>query len=211
MIHKIITLGLTLLCVTSLSSCSKDTYSTEEKAAIIKQAQELVDKKAPWREVLPLYKKLTEFEKPNSEPRTKTLRYLLDTSLKFVEEGNAAEALASGEALNEVIPNDFYIQNRILGAYRLMAEQAMAKKDWKTAEDILYNKALRIRFDFEVMRTYLKLKMEMGKEAIAGGKFSDARVHLDEVVVIANIPENQGFYSKEKQDAEKLLQSIAGK
>lgn len=192
-----------------LMSCSLfPKYSAEEKKAIIEEATTLVDQKGDWWQALEAYKKLTEIEEPNSENRQRILRYLLDVSLKAVEERRAEDALKMSEALDKVLPNDFYVQNRTLGAYRIMAENAMAKKDWKTAEDILYNKALRLRFDVEVMRTFLKLRLAMAEEALTSKKSEDAKKYLEEVIMISNIDENKNLYQQEKEKAEKLLKRL---
>lgn len=200
---------LSIVIVTSviaLTSCSLfPKYSAEEKKAIIGEATTLVDQKGDWWQALESYKKLTEFEEPNSENRKKILRYLMGVSLKAVEERRADDAMKMGEALDKVLPNDFYVQNRILGAYRVMAEDEIAKKNWGAAEDILYNKALRLRFDAEVMRTFLKLRIAMADEAISAKKNEDAKKYLEEVFMIANIDENRALYQKEREDAEKLL------
>lgn len=189
-----------------LMSCSLfSKYSAEEKKAIVDEATALVDQKGDWWKALEAYKKLTEVEEKDSENRQKTLRYLLDVSLKAVEERRAEDALKMSEALDKVLPNDFYVQNRTLGAYRIMAEDAIAKKDWAAAEDILYNKALRLRFDVQVMRTFLNLRLAMAEEALTSKKTEDAKKYLEEVIMISNIDENKNLYPKEREDAEKLL------
>lgn len=203
--------ALSLFCLLILiSSCgAKSRIPYSQRQSIIKTSIKLIDQKASWREVLPLYKKLTTFEKANSDARQKTLRYLLDDNLRLVNERKGEEALEFALELDKLIPNDFYIQNRILGAYRVMAEDAIKKKDWNTAYDLLYKKALSIRFDTEVMRTYLKLRKLMAKEEIAQKHYDVARTYLAEIISIANIEENKSLYGEEFTEAEKLLKKLS--
>lgn len=175
---------------------------------MINDAKTFVAEKASWRVVLPVYIKLIQVERVNSEPRSKTLDYLMEVNLNLIKERKADEALELALELNKLIPSDFYIQNRIIAAYRVMAEDAMAKKDWKTAEELLYKKALSIRFDIEAMRTVLKLRMEQTREAMAAGDLVGARKYLDEAYLIVNIEENKPLYVEEAKQIEALAAQL---
>lgn len=160
-------------------------------------------------QLVDIYRKLVELYPANDAIRLNLLKHVMDRDLKLIiEDRNAQDGLKVALALDEVIPNDFYIQNRIIAAYRIMAEDAMAKKDWKTAEDLLLKKALALRFDIEAMRTYLKLLMEEAKEAIANNKPDVAKKYLQDALMIVSIEENQKTYAEEAKQIASLLSRI---
>lgn len=188
---------------------SKDVaLSAERKLEVVSQATQLLEQKGEVDEMLELYKLLIKFEPANSILRQKALRYILDGDVALINEGKAEEGLKYALELDKLIPGDYYIQNRILAAYKAMAEAAIAKKDWVAAYDLLYNKALSLRFDAEVMRVYFKLRYLMAKEAIEDGRKEEAKQYLQEVVAIGLIEDNKPFYEIEVKQAEELLGSI---
>ena len=189
-------------------SAKKSSYTPDQQDEIRQEALNLVNAEANPYEVLDGYKKLIEFDEVDSDARQVALKYLLKVNLQMVEDNKGEEALALAKELDKLIPNDFYIQNRILGAYRVMAEKAIEEKDYDKAYDLLYNTALKIRFDIEVMRTYLHLLTVKGEEAISAKDYSNAKAHLDEVVWIVAIDNNSDYFGEEKANAERLLKTL---
>lgn len=167
-----------------------------------------VNENADPYDVLALYEKLIDFDEVNSESRQLALHYVLDANWALVTEKKGEEALALAMELDKLLPGDFYVQNRILGAYRVMAEKAIEEKKYDRAYDLLFNTALKIRFDAEVMRTYLHLRTVMAQEAIALKDYETARSYLSDVELIASIDENAGLYDDEKAEAERLLKTL---
>lgn len=215
-IHKLVAAFVSMFVLALFAGCNPSdlgvqSFTEDQKKEIIAASNKLVDDKGSIHDALENYKKLVQFEKVDSDARKKTLRYMLDKSLEMVNSDDLTqvqEALDFAFALDKVLPNDYYIQNRMMIAYRRFAEEAMKKKDWATAYDYLNNKALHLRFDDNVMRTYLDLRNLMAEEDIANKKYDEALEFLKEVYSIANLKENEVLYKQQQAKAQLLFKKL---
>ncbi len=215
-IHELVATFVLMFVLALFAGCNPNglgaqSFTEDQKKEIIAASNKLVDDKGSIYDALENYKKLLQFEKVDSDARKKTLRYMLDKSLEMVNSDDLTqvqEALDFAFALDKVLPNDYYIQNRMMIAYRRFAQEAMKKKDWVTAYDYLNNKALHLRFDDNVMRTYLDLRNLMAEEAITNKKYDVALEFLKEVYSIANIKENEALYKQQQAQAQLLFKKL---
>lgn len=182
-------------------------YTSEKKLEILKKAQSLVGEKADWHEVIKTYEELTKFEKVNSKDRQKALRYVLDRGLELLQEGKGEEAIELGLALDKLIPNDFYVQNRIIGGYRVIAEKQA--KEGKFEEALkTFNKGLSIRFDQQIMQSRLKIMLDWAEDEIKKKNIEKVKSLINEVLMIVNIEENKTLFPDEKKRAEELVKLV---
>lgn len=159
-------------------------------------------------ETIMLYERLVNLYPPQSEPRQTTLRYLLDTSLKYITvDRKAKEALDIALKLNEIIPYDFYIQNRIIGAYGIFAEDEIAKGDLNKAMEWA-TKGLQIRFDPYIMTTKLDIEIRMAKKAIKSGDKAQAITYIEDIFHIINAQENKDIFSNQLTEANKIFSTL---
>lgn len=179
-----------------------------EKEFYANLSKKWIEEKHDPMEVITLYKKLITLFPPESEPRQTTLRYLLDLSLKYItEERKAKEALEIALELDKIIPYDFYIQNRIIGAYKIFAEDEMKKGELDKAMEWV-TKGLQIRFDPYIMATKLDIEILMAKRAIKSGDTAEARVYLEEIINISDSQENKNIFSVQRNKAAEMLSEL---
>lgn len=168
----------------------------------------LVDNGAKASEVLKLYKDLIATEPKDSPNRTKALRYIMDQNIFLIEAGRGEEALALAFELDALIPQDFYVQNRIIGAYRVIAE-----KDFKAGKiDDAFatiQKARAVRFDPEAAKTFMKIQFARIQRDINAKKYEDAATKLDDVAVVLGLADNKGLFVEESKQADTLRQVIS--
>ena len=170
-------------------------------------SSDLVDKKEDPFKVLEVYKKLVTLFSAKSDERQKVLRYILDENLKMVTLKKGQDALKMALELDKLIPKDFYVQNRIIGAYRVLAEEQADRNNLEGAMQ-LTQKGLQIRFDPDIMRTQLDIEILMAKQAIRNNKPNEAKTKLNDIISIADAQDDLKLFAKEKGEAQKLLATI---
>ncbi|MCX6733225.1 MAG: hypothetical protein NTX63_00235 [Candidatus Peregrinibacteria bacterium] len=173
-------------------------------------AKEMIARKEDPFKVLEVYKKMILVYPVNSKERESTLRYILDTSLAMVNDKKGQEALKLSLELDKVIPKDFYIQNRIIGAYRVLAEEQIAKRNYTGAMDLI-TKGLQVRFDIDIMHTKLNLLILMAQDDIKNKKIDSAKKELNEVLYTIDAQDSQSekdIFAKEKTEASKILATL---
>ncbi len=215
-INKLVAAFVLMFVLAFFAGCNPNdlgtqSFTDDQKKEIVDASNKLVDDKGSIYDALENYKKLVQFEKVDSDARKKTLRYMLDKSLEMVNSEDlqiVQQAFDFAIELDKVYPNNFYVQNRMMIAYNRFAREAMKKKDWATAYDFLYTKALKLRFDDDIMRTYLDLRNLMAEEAIANKKYDEALEFLKEVYSIANIKENEALYKQQQAKAQLLFKKL---
>lgn len=171
----------------------------------------LVDNGAKPMEVLKLYKELIAIEAKDSPNRKKALRYLLDQNIYLIEAGKGEEALALAMELDKLIPQDFYVQNRIIGAHRVMAEAQLKAGNLTNAYQTI-QKARAVRFDPEATRTYMHIQFALIEKDIAAKKYKDAALKLDDVMVIFQVDnenDSKKLFPDELKQAQKFAQEIS--
>lgn len=181
----------------------------DEKLFYATLSKEWIEKKHDLNESIELYKKLIQLFPRNSAPRKEMLGYIMNEDLHMIiRDRKAQEGLEIALKLDKLIPLDFYVQNRIIAAYRIMAEDEIAKKNYQAAEEILKKKALSIRFDQEAVRTLIKLRLIQVKEALAQNNQQQARTYLEEVYLYTGVEENILLYKEERKEAETLAEKL---
>ena len=191
-----------------VAELQKSKPSTESNASYYARiGKEMVDKKEDPFKVLEVYKKLVTLFSAKSDERQKVLRYILDENLKMVTLKKGQDALKMALELDKLIPKDFYVQNRIIGAYRVLAEEQADRNNLEGAMQ-LTQKGLQIRFDPDIMRTQLDIEILMAKQAIRNNKPNEAKTKLNDIISIADAQDDLKLFAKEKGEAQKLLATI---
>lgn len=173
-------------------------------------AKEMIVRKEDPLKVLEVYKQMIPVYPVNGKERESTLRYILDTSLAMVNDKKGQEALKLSLELDKVIPKDFYVQNRIIGAYRVLAEEQIEKKNYIEAMDLV-TKGLQVRFDIDIMHTKLNLLILMAQDDIQNKKIDSAKKQLNEVLYTIEAQDSQAekdIFAKEKAEASKILATL---
>lgn len=188
------------------------TISNPEIASLDLESQAkkmITDKEDPFR-VLEIYKQMIQVYEAKSQQRQDTVRYILDANSQMIKDGKGQDALRLALELDKLIPNDFYVQNRVIGAYRVLAEEQIAKKNLVEAMNFV-QKGLLIRFDIDIMRTKLNLLIFMARDDIKNKKIDSAKKQLNEVLYIVDAQDSQAekdIFAKEKAEAANLLATL---
>ena len=127
--------------------------------------------------------------------------------MSSTKEADIKKGLDLSLQLYKLLPNDYYVENRIFTAYIFYAKQEIEKKNWRVAEEWTL-KGLKIRFHTEAMRTRLQILIGEAGDFIVQKKYAEAKKNLSEVVSIAGIAENKVLYPNEKKKAEAFLSKI---
>lgn len=173
-------------------------------------ARVMITKKEDPFKVLEIYKQMIPVYPAKGKERQDTLRYILDTNLAMVKEGKGQDALRLALELDKLIPKDFYVQNRVIGAYRVLAEEQIGKKNYVGAMDFITT-GLKVRFDIDIMHTKLNLLIVMAQDDIKSGKISSAKQKLNEVLFTVDAQDSQpekDIFVKENTEASKMLATL---
>ena len=169
-----------------------------------------IDKKVEATVALELYKKIIPLFPAKDDTRQKILRYILDATWKMVQDRQAAPALALALELDKIIPNDFYIQNRLIGAYRVFAEDQIKAENLDKASEYV-EKGLMLHFDPQIMGTKLNIKMLLAKKAIENKNIDQAQSLLNEVLIIIDSQDTEAgkmIFKSQKAEVEKILSTL---
>lgn len=183
---------------------------TKKPSDLATIAEEMIVKKADPFQVLEIYKKMIGVYPANGTERHDTLRYILDANLAMVKDGKGQDALRLALELDKLIPNDFYVQNRVIGAYRTLVEEQIEKKNLTAAMEFM-KKGLMVRFDVEMMRTNLKLLKLMAQDDIKNKKIESAKERLSMVLYIIDAQDSEAekdIFAKEKAEALRILSTL---
>lgn len=187
---------------------------TEEQIAeqkeYMQKADEIVGNKGDLNEAINIYAKLIEIFPVDNEYRQKVLTYIMDGSMELVRSDDLKEVqkgLDIALELDKLVPGDFYVQNRILGAYKKFAEKEMEAKNWEKAKEWT-QKGLQIRFDNMVMKTHLEILIKEAEDFLKKKKYAEAKSNLDSVLEIASIADNKDLFTEEAKEANELLSRI---
>lgn len=198
--------GATSVVQTSSTVVGSETMSQD----LGSQAKKMITNKEDPFKVLEVYKQMIQVYEAKSQPRQDTIRYILDANMQMIRDGKGQDALKLALEIDKLIPNDFYVQNRVIGAYRVLAEEQIGKKNFAAAMDLI-QKGLLIRFDQDIMTTKLKTLILMAKEDIKNGKMESAKKELNEVLYIIDAQDSEAEknnFAKEKTEATNLLTTI---
>lgn len=184
--------------------------SEDDKTKYTRLGNEIVDKKGDIVEAIKIYEKLTTLYPKDDPMRQKVLQYIMKGTLELVNSQKAADVQSGLDLsleLYKLLPGDYYVENRIIGAYVFYAKAELAKKNWRKADEWVM-KGLKMRFHIEAMRTHMLVLIGEAGDFVAAKKYSEARTNLNEVISIASIDENKTIFVNEKAKAQAELDRI---
>ena|SRR3989338_3938549 len=127
--------------------------------------------------------------------------------VKSTKRSDVQEGLDLSLQLYKLLPQDYYVENRIIQAYIFFAQQEVAKKNWRAADEWAM-KGLRMRFHIVAMQTHLDILIGEAKDFIKAGDKASAIANLNDVLSIVKVDNNATLFAKEKDEAIKLLATL---